>query len=195
MSELLTELEGFGLPESISVLEQLLAHRPTTRSALLKIRGFGPHRLRDCGDQVLARMCAERRRTILTRCARAVRAWHQKATPSTAERAALNGKTVLVIGGTQFMGRHTIERLRRAGIHVVLVNRGRTRCPFGDLSPVHCDRRTEEFSQLLRCSLNRHWDAVIDFVAFNSADVEPIVSILNQNVGHYVQISSDSVSH
>lgn len=76
--------------------------------------------------------------------------------------------SVLVLGGTQFLGRHIIERLAADGFDVVAFHRGTTMCTlpagvhecFGDrdvdLSPV--DDRT--------------WDAIVDVAAYLPAQVE-----------------------
>ena len=53
---------------------------------------------------------------------------------------------ILVLGGTQFVGRHIVAALlERGGHHVTLLNRGRTENPFGDsVEAVRGDRCDRE---------------------------------------------------
>ena len=45
-----------------------------------------------------------------------------------------------MVGGTQFMGRATVELLIEAGYSVTILNRGRTPNPFDAVRHVCCDR-------------------------------------------------------
>jgi hypothetical protein len=136
---------------------------------------------------------------------------------SPAGSGQLAGKEVLVIGGTQFMGRHVVSSLLSHGAHVTILNRGKTPNPFkGDACVTHlrCDRLNEgkRFRALLaagpgpvaghtQCGAGKEgggmtgawsgWDAVIDFVCFRKKGMEDILSQAHA-IGHYVFISSDS---
>ena len=115
----------------------------------------------------------------------------------------LEGKEFLVIGGTQFMGRHVVCSLRARGAHVTLLNRGKSSNPFADDAHVRhleCDRLNDRtrFRELVGAgppgSTGRQgmWDAVIDFVCFRRKGMEDIVSQA-RCIRHYVFISTDSV--
>lgn len=98
---------------------------------------------------------------------------------------------VLVIGGTQFVGRHTVERLLHLGHEVVLVNRGKSGPDlFPSVRKILCDRSHEDFITLLK--KERSFDALIDFCAYYPREVEKLLPILPGLTGHYVQISSVS---
>ena len=115
----------------------------------------------------------------------------------------LEGKEFLVIGGTQFMGRHVVCLLRARGAHVTLLNRGKSSNPFADDAHVRhlqCDRLNDRtrFRELVGAGppgsteSQGMWDAVIDFVCFRRKGMEDIVSQA-RCIRHYVFISTDSV--
>lgn len=113
---------------------------------------------------------------------------------------------VLVIGGTQFMGRLTVEALLNAGHEVVMLNRGRTANPFegrSNLQTVKCDRigEREKFREAVRSVGST--DAVVDFIGFQEPYLQDTVEALTCDASsggakrfatrHYVFVSSDSV--
>lgn len=111
---------------------------------------------------------------------------------------------LLVIGGTQFMGRLTVEALLQEGHEVVLLNRGRTANPFEGrqrLKSIKCDRMggREHFRDVVRDVGNT--DAVIDFIGFQEPYVQDTLEALTLDAGgkkgfatrHYIFVSTDSV--
>lgn len=101
-------------------------------------------------------------------------------------------RRVLVIGGTQFIGRATVCALLESGANITLLNRGRSPSPFEDekIRTVLCDRHSTGFATFLNSE--PAWDAIVDFAAFEPADLQPIIA-LGSRAGLYVFISSDSV--
>lgn len=105
-----------------------------------------------------------------------------------AGRAAAPMK-VLIIGGTGFLGPHTVRRLQERGHTVTLFNRGRTNPTlFPDVEKLRGDRKTD-----LKALEGRKWDAVLDPSAYIPADVTRSATLLAPNVGHYLLISTISV--
>ena len=98
---------------------------------------------------------------------------------------------ILILGGTQFVGRHVVETLIYQGHEVTLVNRGKT-APnlFQSARRIVCDRGQAEFNSALKNETG--FDAVVDFCAYYPADVERLLPILPGLTGHYIQISSVS---
>src|SRR5262245_25908585 len=68
-------------------------------------------------------------------------------------------KSILFLGGTGFLGPHTVEAALRRGHKVTLFNRGKTRPGlFPDLEKLQGDREKDD----LKALENRKWDAVVD---------------------------------
>ena len=109
----------------------------------------------------------------------------------------------LVIGGTQFVGRHLVERLLEFdGAEVAMLNRGHTVLPetlrravaSGELAHLKCDRmhQRERFARLV--AERGPWDLVVDFVGFERQFTLDAVRALRGTGAHFVHISTDSVS-
>jgi 2'-hydroxyisoflavone reductase len=99
-------------------------------------------------------------------------------------------KTILMLGGTGFLGPHTVEAAIRRGHKVTLFNRGKTRPGlFPDLEKLQGDREKDD----LKALEGRKWDAVVDTSANVPRWVNKAAAILGSNVGHYIYISSISV--
>jgi nucleoside-diphosphate-sugar epimerase len=98
--------------------------------------------------------------------------------------------SVLVIGGTRFVGYLAAARLLAGGHRVALLNRGRTGDPFGDrVEHLRGDRRRD----LARLVDGRRFDAVLDLAAYDGDDVRGAVAALGGRIGHYVLVSSGQV--
>ncbi len=96
---------------------------------------------------------------------------------------------VLVLGGTQFVGRHIVERLLANGHNVTLFHRGKTNPDlFPTADHVHGDRK-ESLSALD----GRTWDAVIDTCAYIPREVRIAGEALQNRAKHYLFISTISI--
>lgn len=95
---------------------------------------------------------------------------------------------VLVLGGTRFIGRHTVTTFLSEGHEVTLVHRGQSLSPFGrSVRTVTSDRRRPT-SELVSVLASR-WDAVVDFCAHDTADVASTTPLLG-SVRTYVLMST-----
>lgn len=95
---------------------------------------------------------------------------------------------ILVLGGTQMLGRDFVER-NRVRHTIVLANRGLTRPDlFADLEHVRIDRDAE--CRVLE-SLGAV-DAVVDFSCYTAAHLESTIPFL-PDYGRYVYVSTMSV--
>jgi 2'-hydroxyisoflavone reductase len=98
--------------------------------------------------------------------------------------------SILMLGGTGFLGPQTVEAALRRGHKVTLFNRGKTRPGlFPDLEKLHGDRETDDLMALE----GRKFDAVVDTSANVPRWVKKAAAVLGPNIGHYVYISSISV--
>jgi 2'-hydroxyisoflavone reductase len=95
---------------------------------------------------------------------------------------------VLVLGGTQFLGRHVVDAALERGHDVTLFNRGQTR---PELFPAAEKLRGDRDGQLdaLR---GRDFDAVVDTSGYVPRIVRETIDALG-TVGHYTFVSSVSV--
>ncbi|MEE6211431.1 NAD-dependent epimerase/dehydratase family protein [Salarchaeum sp. III] len=98
--------------------------------------------------------------------------------------------SALVVGGTRFIGRHTVEELLEHEYHVTLFNRGSHENPFVDYADVHHvrgDRGNDE--ELLSAKREVEPDVVFDFAAYHPEEVRSAVEIF-ADVDAYVYVSS-----
>jgi len=96
----------------------------------------------------------------------------------------------LVIGGTRFIGRHTVSALLEAGYDVTTFNRGKHDDPFaedGRVAHIEGDRTNE--SDIRRVGLKITPDVVIDCVAYRPRDVHTATDVF-ADVDAYVYVSS-----
>ena len=95
---------------------------------------------------------------------------------------------LLVMGGTQFLGRAIVEAAIAAGHTVTLFNRGKTGLDlFPELEKLRGDRKTGDLSALA----GRQFDAVIDVCAFYPRAVRELLATVETT--HYTLISTISV--
>jgi 2'-hydroxyisoflavone reductase len=99
---------------------------------------------------------------------------------------------VLVLGGTQFVGRHIVEALLKAGHAVSILNRGKS----PDQLPREVERlRGDRDAGLpgLQAIRGRSWDACVDVSGYTARQVRPSSEMLRESVTRYVFISAASV--
>src|SRR6476661_6453393 len=95
---------------------------------------------------------------------------------------------ILVLGGTQFLGRHVVEHALAAGHDVTLFNRGQTRPElFPEAERLRGDRDGD-----LGALQGRSFDAVVDTSGYVPRIVRETIDALG-DVGHYTFVSSISV--
>jgi len=101
-------------------------------------------------------------------------------------------RNVLVLGGTQFVGRHIVEALLVAGHRVSVFTRGRTPDELPDtVERLHGDR--SEGQAGLKALQGRTWDACVDVSGYLPGAVRASAELLQDVVRHYVFISTVSV--
>lgn len=96
----------------------------------------------------------------------------------------------IVIGGTLFVGRHTVEELLDHGYHVTIVTRGRQPNPFADhpkVEHVRGDRNDRETLKRARDTMVP--DIVIDCIALVPQQVATAIDVF-ADVDAYVFVSS-----
>jgi 2'-hydroxyisoflavone reductase len=108
---------------------------------------------------------------------------------STREKPGMN---VLVLGGTQFVGRHIVEELLRGGHAVTVFNRGQT---IDELPPQVERLRGDRSLGIagLGALSGRKWEACIDVSGWMPSSVRSSTEKLCSSVRHYAFISAVSV--
>jgi nucleoside-diphosphate-sugar epimerase len=96
---------------------------------------------------------------------------------------------VLVMGGTNFNGLALVHELVRRGHDVTVLNRGRSEADLpGSVQRLVGDRSEPD---TIRAALaGTEWDCVHDVTAYHPEDVELMIELLRDRVGHYVFASS-----
>lgn len=103
---------------------------------------------------------------------------------------ALNGKNVLVIGGTRFMGIRLVRELLARGNHVTIATRGKSKDNFGDrIDRVILD--VEKPESVMDALGEQYYDVVFDNLAYSSNSVRNVLSAVK--CGKYIQLSSVEV--
>ncbi len=93
---------------------------------------------------------------------------------------------LLILGGTLYLGRHTVNAALARGHEVTLFNRGRTNADlFPEVERLRGDRDGD-----LRALAGRRWDAVIDPSGYLPRVVRAGCELLRDAVQHYTFISS-----
>ena len=101
-------------------------------------------------------------------------------------------RNLLVIGGSYFLGRIFVEEMASRGDSAIYVlNRGNRPLRMEGVSEIVCDRRDgARLSQVLPAL---EWDAVVDFCAYDPADVELLLRHISGPVRQYIYISTATV--
>lgn len=99
---------------------------------------------------------------------------------------------ILILGGTQFVGRHIVEALLLAGHNVSILNRGITPDELPDeVKRIRGDR--DKGVQGIVSLKDRSWDACVDVSGYTPRRVRPSAELLHARVKRYLFISAVSV--
>jgi 2'-hydroxyisoflavone reductase len=111
----------------------------------------------------------------------------------TAAASAPPGKTLLILGGTGFLGPAVIEAAKAKGYTITLFNRGKTRPHlYPELEKLRGDRDPSK-DEGLKALEGRSWDVVLDNSGYVPRIVKASASLLAPRVKQYIFISSVSV--
>jgi 2'-hydroxyisoflavone reductase len=88
-------------------------------------------------------------------------------------------KTLLILGGTGFIGPHLVRRAVEHGHRVTIFTRGRRDAPL----PTGVERLIGDRDGKIEALANRRWDAVIDDSATNPDWVRQSTQLLKNSAG------------
>jgi len=100
-------------------------------------------------------------------------------------------KKILILGGTQFIGRNLVERLMGIDeFDITLFNRQETQIDlFPEIKKIKGDRETNDINQITK----ENWDFVIDLSCYYPNWLKDTLKCLNGNLEKYILISTCSV--
>ena len=98
--------------------------------------------------------------------------------------------SVLVMGGSKFVGLHTVSILLRDGYQVTTLNRGRTEQPLG-VRHLKCDRK--DLPRLKGLLDKEDFDVVVDVTAQEPEDTEAMIRIFEGRIERFVHCSTGAV--
>lgn len=102
--------------------------------------------------------------------------------------------SILVLGGTGFIGPHVVERALLRGHKVTTFNRGSKKGMFGDsVEELYGDRDVEVGTGLTSLEGDRTWDLVIDNSCYVPRHAQDSAELLKDRVGRYLFTSTVAV--
>ena len=106
------------------------------------------------------------------------------------------GANILVIGGTYFAGRVFSLLAQDEGNQVTVMNRGHYSMKGTGIGELRCDRRDTAALQQLRQQpgMQDHYDAVVDFCAYEPDDIRRIFEHLPCRFDRYIYVSTPEVT-
>jgi nucleoside-diphosphate-sugar epimerase len=102
---------------------------------------------------------------------------------------------VLVIGGTRFIGAHTVRRLVAAGAEVTVLHRGQSESAALPVTVAHVRDPAAEYpiTRFPAALIGRDWDVVVHMVMMGRADAQAACDAFAGQAGRMVMISSGDV--
>lgn len=100
-------------------------------------------------------------------------------------------KKILILGGTQFIGRNLVEQMLKTGkYNITLFNRGITAPKlFRGVKTIKGNRETDDIKKLA----GKKWDCVIDMSGYYPDTLSALLDILKGRTERYIFISTISV--
>jgi 2'-hydroxyisoflavone reductase len=117
-------------------------------------------------------------------------------TPAPAPPIAKADKSlsILVLGGTIFLGPHIVEHLRARGHSITLFNRGKSNPTiFPELESLRGDRLGDLSALQREVDKGRKWDCVLDTSAYVPLHTRRAAELLKPAIGGYVLVSTVNV--
>lgn len=98
---------------------------------------------------------------------------------------------ILMIGGTRFFGKRSVQLMLDQGHSLTLLTRGQNKDNFGNkVARLVADRTDKE---QLKNVINNDYDIVVDNMLMNAQESNDAISVLRDRIGHYVMTSTVSV--
>jgi 2'-hydroxyisoflavone reductase len=98
---------------------------------------------------------------------------------------------ILILGGTNFIGRNLIDELIKLdNFNITLFNRGHSNTDlYPELRKIQGDRNTSDINQIFK----ENWDYIVDLSCYFPESLRQIISNLDKSFKRYIFISTSSV--
>lgn len=96
---------------------------------------------------------------------------------------------ILVLGGSYFVGKHFIKMAVKEH-NITVFNRGNKLLGLPQVSEIHGDRHDNEAIGFFK---GRHFDAIVDFCAYNEGDIAAFFQIPEFDFSQYIYVSTCDV--
>lgn len=98
---------------------------------------------------------------------------------------------ILIIGGTQFLGYHILEKLLKEGQDITVFHRGIHKVPFKGVKEIKEDWHNSSATE--RALKDKKFDVVINTICFSEEDAYLSYKIFRNSTEHFIVISSAAV--
>lgn len=104
----------------------------------------------------------------------------------------MESKTVLVLGGSYFIGKCVVQSLINDGFCVTTLNRGTRKTDIPSVVSLKCDRNNE--AEMKKTLVNLNFDYIIDISCENKSQAQILLNAVNLNrIKKYIFVSSSAV--
>lgn len=101
-------------------------------------------------------------------------------------------RNILVIGGSYFAGRVFSLMAAQDGHQITVMNRGTYSMQGTGIQELRCDRR--DIDALKTLDVQPHYDAIVDFCAYEPGDIQAIFDNLKCSCDRYIYVSTPDVT-
>ncbi|MGD8188400.1 NAD-dependent epimerase/dehydratase family protein [Brevibacillus ginsengisoli] len=101
-------------------------------------------------------------------------------------------KSALVLGGTQFFGKHLVQDLLEKGVNVTIATRGTTPDPFGNqVERLRLNRESRE--TIAQAAEAGKWDVLYDQTCYSPQEAQDVMELFSGKIKRYIFTSTMAV--
>lgn len=101
-------------------------------------------------------------------------------------------KSAIILGGTQFFGKHLVQDLLNKGVKVTIATRGTTPDPFGDqVERIRLDRESRE--TIAHAAKAGQWDVLYDQTCYSPQEALDVMELFTGRIKRYIFTSTMAV--
>ena len=101
-------------------------------------------------------------------------------------------KSAIILGGTQFFGKHLVQDLLNKGVKVTIATRGTKPDPFGDqVTRLRLDRESRE--TIAQAAKAGEWDVLYDQTCYSPQEAQDVMELFSGKIKRYIFTSTMAV--